>query len=108
MTTSQTEPRQRKQRSPEIVLVRVQMLSRGWNNHDLARATGLSPRVVANVLAENNTSWPPRAAINAALGAEIFTKPAPSVPAIPQSHPLRPHDRMLRASQIVTRPLPHS
>ena len=64
------------QKEPEEILtLKFAMLQRGLKSKALAAKAKLHVRVVHNVLAGNNKTWPPRAAINRALRSKIFQQP---------------------------------
>jgi len=46
----------------------------GWSHNDLARKTGLKRATVTNILTLQYPAWQGKAAINRALGRNIFTK----------------------------------
>lgn len=62
-------------RGVEANAARMLLYQRNMTVPELAELAGLNAKVVWNVLCENNPSWPPREAINKALGVEIFAKP---------------------------------
>lgn len=61
-------------RSPEVVALKIELVRRGWRGRDLAEKAQVHHRVIRNLMAGNNHCWPPRAAINQALGQAIFKK----------------------------------
>jgi hypothetical protein len=66
----------------ERIALKIRLLQRGLNYRDLAKMTGRSPGLIANLLCGNDPYWPGRAAVNAALGEPIFSKrnmPGPAV-----------------------------
>ena len=65
----------RSEPNTETELLRIQMIQRRLDSQRLAQMSGVPLRTVQNILSGNNPSWPPRAAINQALGQKIFHKP---------------------------------
>lgn len=59
-----------------IRLVRVEMARRGLRLRHLAALAGFSAKRLGNCLCGNDPSWPPRAAINRALGRTFFIQPS--------------------------------
>jgi len=57
-------------------LVRAELARRGLRVRELAAMVGFPPRRISNVLCGNDPSWPPRAAINRALGRTFFIQPS--------------------------------
>jgi len=56
-------------------MLRIEMIRRVLTYHDLAKLAGIVPQRVANLLSNNDRSWPMRAKINQALRMKIFHKP---------------------------------
>jgi transcriptional regulator with XRE-family HTH domain len=59
----------------EARTAKVAMAALGWTHRDLAAKTGLKKGTVSIVLSGHYECWPAKAAINAALGREIFSAP---------------------------------
>lgn len=59
----------------EVRAVKAELAALGWTHRDVAAKTGLKKGTVSNVLSGHYPCWPARAAINAAIGRDIFTKP---------------------------------
>lgn len=93
--------------SSEIDLLKIEMILKRLNSRQLAGRSGVHLRVVQNILSGQNRDWPPRAAINQALGKRIFTKQSPArpkPPEIPQrTEPPTPANRMMNPNSVVTR-----
>lgn len=58
----------------ETRAAKMALLSLGWTHRELAKRTGLSKSAVDQVLCGHYPSWPAKAAVNAALGREIFKR----------------------------------
>jgi len=58
-----------------VRLVRMEMARRGISVSELAEMARFPRRRIANCLCLNDPSWPPRAAINQALGRAFFVRP---------------------------------
>lgn len=71
---------------------RALLASLGWSHKDLAEKSGLKRATVSNILTAMYAyeCWPAKAAINAALGRDIFTKVKTSPP--PKRAGRRPRD----------------
>lgn len=50
------------------------MVRWGWTHRDLAAKTGLTRGTVSLIMGGFYDAWPAKAAVNAALGRDIFTK----------------------------------
>jgi transcriptional regulator with XRE-family HTH domain len=85
---------------PQCRAAKTLLASLGWTQKDLCEKTGLELVTVSHVLAGQYKFWPAKAAINAALGRDVFTKPdSKKLPKLP------PLDRMVRQDQVITRVL---
>jgi|GEM_PF-5721373 len=60
----------------ETDLLRIEMIKRGLDYKQLALKVQASPARVANVLCNNDHSWPLRAKLNQFFRRRIFSKPA--------------------------------
>ena len=94
----------------ELAELRVVMASRSLQPRHLASMTRVSAQRISNVLAGGDKSWPIRAAINEALGQNIFAKPPlrtrsrknAVLPPEPLQPP-KPANRMLDPKSVFTR-----
>lgn len=64
----------------EARAAKTALVALGWTHRDLAAKTGLKKGTVSIVLSGHYACWPAKAAINAALGRDVFTKPESSGP----------------------------
>ena len=63
------------QKRSTATAIRAAMLARGWARRDLARVTGLTPRMVTDIVLGFKTHPRPRALIEHALGLAFWTDP---------------------------------
>jgi hypothetical protein len=65
-----------KNETPEMRMLRVQMVVGGLDARTLAARAGVHVRTLQNLLCGAYRSWPLKARINVALGRRIFQKPS--------------------------------
>jgi lambda repressor-like predicted transcriptional regulator len=74
----------------ELRRLRAELILRGWTLRKLAQKIGLAYGSVRNVLYGQHRGFGAKAAINSALGQEIFIKPAPTLRSGPRNRTRRP------------------
>ncbi len=88
----------------ERIALKISLLRRSWTYKDLARTIKVHPGYIANLFCGGNPWWPVRAAINRALGEQIFTKQPSS--AISRPARRRPSARRSPAPAAASSPIP--